>query len=269
MHIEQGTVLEARRRAGRAWSPASSRIWQYRITIEGQQDHAGGTTMAERRDAGLAAVRLLAWLDAEFPRHCGERTVWTAGRIALSPGAASIIPGRAEILFQFRDIDTEVLERLDGVLRRARAGEQPARALHGDARGGEPVPPGALRPRAAGGARRRRGHALAPGALAAHAVAARGTTRNTWPAACPRRCSSCPRSAASATTGRRTRASRTSRWGCACWPRGRGASWQAGGDRFPGPIYRRARFAWCVRRPSRETAVTSACGDRCVPVPSR
>ncbi len=117
MHIEQGTVLEG---AGEQIGVVTGivAIWQYRITITGQQDHAGGTTMAERRDAGLAAVRLLAAVDAEFPRHCGERTVWTTGRIALSPGAASIIPGRAEVLFQFRDISPAVLERLDGVLRR-------------------------------------------------------------------------------------------------------------------------------------------------------
>ena len=117
MHIEQGTTLEA---AGEQVGVVTGivAIWQYRIVFAGQQDHAGGTTMAERRDAGLAAVRLLAWLDAEFPRHCGERTVWTCGRIALSPGAASIIPGQAEVLFQFRDISTEVLERLDTVLRR-------------------------------------------------------------------------------------------------------------------------------------------------------
>ncbi len=117
MHIEQGTVLEG---AGEQVGVVTGivAIWQYRIIITGQQDHAGGTTMAERRDAGLAAVRLLAAIDAEFPRHCGERTVWTTGRITLSPGAGSIIPGQAEVLFQFRDISPEVLERLDGVLRR-------------------------------------------------------------------------------------------------------------------------------------------------------
>jgi len=117
MHIEQGTTLEA---AGEQVGVVTGivAIWQYRIVIEGQQDHAGGTTMTERRDAGLAAVRLLAWIDAEFPKHCAERTVWTCGRIALSPGAASIIPGRAEVLFQIRDISMEVLERLDTVLRR-------------------------------------------------------------------------------------------------------------------------------------------------------
>ena len=117
MHIEQGTTLEA---AGEQVGVVTGivAIWHYRIVFEGQQDHAGGTTMAERRDAGLAAVRLLAWLDAEFPKHCAERTVWTCGRITLSPGAGSIIPGRAEVLFQFRDISVEVLERLDAVLRR-------------------------------------------------------------------------------------------------------------------------------------------------------
>jgi N-carbamoyl-L-amino-acid hydrolase len=118
MHIEQGTTLE---KAGEQIGVVTGivGIWQYRLVFEGQQDHAGGTTMAERRDAGLAAVRLLAWIDAEFPRLCGERTVWTAGRITVEPGAASIIPGRAEVLFQFRDISTEVLERLDAALRRA------------------------------------------------------------------------------------------------------------------------------------------------------
>ncbi|MFI5012615.1 MAG: Zn-dependent hydrolase [Hyphomicrobiales bacterium] len=118
MHIEQGTVLEtANHQVGVVTGIVA--IWQYRIVFAGQQDHAGGTTMAERRDAGLAAVRMLAWIDAEFPRNCGERTVWTTGRIALEPGAPSIIPGRAEVYFQFRDISPEVLQRLDEVLCRA------------------------------------------------------------------------------------------------------------------------------------------------------
>src|SRR6185369_2838130 len=117
-HIEQGTVLES---AGEVAGVVTGivAIWQYKIVLTGMPDHAGGTTMAERRDAGLAAVRLLAWIDAHFPEHCGERTTWTVGRFTLDPGAASIIPGRAEILFQFRDVDIGTLERLDTLLRRA------------------------------------------------------------------------------------------------------------------------------------------------------
>jgi N-carbamoyl-L-amino-acid hydrolase len=73
--------------------------------------------MAERRDAGLSAVRLLAAVDAEFPRIAGERSTWTTGRIVLTPGAPSIIPGRADVLFQFRDVSVPVLERMEAGLR--------------------------------------------------------------------------------------------------------------------------------------------------------
>jgi N-carbamoyl-L-amino-acid hydrolase len=115
MHIEQGTQLEqAGLRIGVVTGIVA--IWQWRLVVTGQQDHAGGTTMAERKDAGLTAVRLLAAIDAEFPRIAGERTTWTTGRIALDPGAPNIIPGTASILFQFRDVSMTVLERLEAGL---------------------------------------------------------------------------------------------------------------------------------------------------------
>ncbi len=116
MHIEQGTQLEqAGLRVGVVTGIVA--IWQWQLRVQGQQDHAGGTTMAERRDAGLAAVRLLAAIDAEFPRIAGERSTWTTGRIALEPGAPSIIPGSADVWFQFRDVSVPVLERMEAGLR--------------------------------------------------------------------------------------------------------------------------------------------------------
>jgi N-carbamoyl-L-amino-acid hydrolase len=116
MHIEQGTQLEnAGLRVGVVTGIVA--IWQWRIQFQGQQDHAGGTTMAERKDAGLSAVRLLAAIDEEFPRICGPRSTWTTGRISLDPGAPSIIPGSADVLFQFRDVSVPVLERMEAGLR--------------------------------------------------------------------------------------------------------------------------------------------------------
>jgi N-carbamoyl-L-amino-acid hydrolase len=116
MHIEQGTQLEGSGlRIGVVTGIVA--IWQWRLHVQGMQDHAGGTTMAERRDAGLTAVRLLAAIDAEFPRICGERSTWTTGRIVLEPGAPSIIPGSADVLFQFRDVSVPVLERMEAGLR--------------------------------------------------------------------------------------------------------------------------------------------------------
>lgn len=116
-HIEQGDTLET---SGQKIGVVNAivAIWQYRIVVEGQQNHAGTTSMARRRDAGLALVRLLGEIDRRFPEFAGPRTVWTTGKIELEPGAPSIIPGRAEAFFQFRDADQTVLDRLDGELRR-------------------------------------------------------------------------------------------------------------------------------------------------------
>ncbi|GGJ43584.1 Zn-dependent hydrolase [Neoroseomonas lacus] len=117
MHIEQGTQLEnAGLRIGVVTGIVAIR--QFRIMITGQQDHTGGTTMRERRDAGLTAVRLLGMIDQEFPRICADRSVWTTGRIALEPNAPMIIPGQAELVFSFRDLEVEVMDRMADCLRR-------------------------------------------------------------------------------------------------------------------------------------------------------
>jgi len=116
LHIEQGTRLEGSGlRVGVVTGIVAIRQWK--LTFTGMQDHAGGTTMEERRDAGLSAVRLLAAIDRHFPLVRGPRSTWTAGRIALSPGAASIIPGSAEVLFQLRDVDEAVIARMEDRLR--------------------------------------------------------------------------------------------------------------------------------------------------------
>src|SRR5258708_26313167 len=114
-HIEQGQILESDALSiGVVTSIVG--IWQYRINFTGEQNHAGTTRMAVRRDAGLALARFCVAIDDRFPAHCGPRTVWTTGRITLDPGAPSIIPGSAEMLFQMRDDDPTVIERLEGLL---------------------------------------------------------------------------------------------------------------------------------------------------------
>ncbi|WP_454628758.1 hydantoinase/carbamoylase family amidase [Bradyrhizobium cenepequi] len=116
-HIEQGRTLEdGGLKIGVVTSIVG--IWQYRITFTGEQNHAGTTRMAIRRDAGLALAKFCVAIDDSFPALCGPRTVWTTGRITLDPGAPSIIPGRAEMLFQIRDDDPGVIERLEAHLRR-------------------------------------------------------------------------------------------------------------------------------------------------------
>jgi len=111
-HIEQGATLEdAGHRIGIVTAIVGSH--RFKIVFEGVQNHAGTTRMAVRKDAGVALVRLANAIYDRFPMVAGPRTVWTAGHIALDPSAPSIVPGRAEMLFQFRDTDPAVLARLD------------------------------------------------------------------------------------------------------------------------------------------------------------
>jgi N-carbamoyl-L-amino-acid hydrolase len=111
-HIEQGAELEdTGKRIGIVTAIVGSH--RFRIVFEGVQNHAGTTRMAIRKDAGVALVKLASAIYRRFPEVVGPRTVWTTGRITLDPGAPSIVPGHAEMLFQFRDTDAVLLAKLD------------------------------------------------------------------------------------------------------------------------------------------------------------
>jgi beta-ureidopropionase / N-carbamoyl-L-amino-acid hydrolase len=117
-HIEQGDYLD---HAGLQIGVVTSIVglWQYRLTFFGEQNHAGTTGMLRRKDAGAALVRLAAMLESRFRECARERSVWTVGRIELVPGAPSIIPGRATMLFQFRDDEVAQLELFERTMREA------------------------------------------------------------------------------------------------------------------------------------------------------
>jgi N-carbamoyl-L-amino-acid hydrolase len=111
-HIEQGATLEdAGQHIGIVTAIVGSH--RFRIVFEGQQNHAGTTRMAVRKDAGVALIKLAAAIEDRFPGIVGPHTVWTTGRIVLDPGAPRIVPGKAEMLFQVRDTDQALLFALE------------------------------------------------------------------------------------------------------------------------------------------------------------
>jgi len=67
--------------------------------------------MARRKDAGVAMVRLATQIHDRFATLAGPRTVWTIGRMVIDPNAPSIVPGRAEMQVQVRDLDETILAR--------------------------------------------------------------------------------------------------------------------------------------------------------------
>ena len=114
-HIEQGDTLDSTgRRIGVVEGIVG--IWNWNVVLTGQQNHAGTTQMARRKDAGVAMVRLAAQIHNRFAALAGPRTVWTIGRMLLDPNAPSVVPGRAEMLVQARDLDPAILARLRDAL---------------------------------------------------------------------------------------------------------------------------------------------------------
>lgn len=111
-HIEQGPHLEA---AGNKIGVVTSivGIRGCQITFHGQQNHAGTTPMPRRKDAGVALIDFAYKLRQAFAAIAGPQTVWTIGRVTFDPGAPSVIPGKAEMLLQWRDADEDRLDRLE------------------------------------------------------------------------------------------------------------------------------------------------------------
>jgi len=114
-HIEQGDWLDSR---GLKIGVVEAIIgnWNYWVTVSGQQNHAGTTQMARRKDAAAALMKLAARIYDRFAEIAGPRTVWTIGRVLIDPNAPSIVPGRAEMQVQFRDTDTGILARYESAL---------------------------------------------------------------------------------------------------------------------------------------------------------
>ncbi|WP_281685392.1 M20 family metallo-hydrolase [Thalassobaculum salexigens] len=113
-HIEQGAYLEqAQQHVGVVTAIVGIRAMRFKF--HGEQNHAGTTTMARRKDAATALYELAYRVNQEFPSVAGERTVWTMGRAVVQPGAASIVPGYAELDLQFRDQDESILDRFEEI----------------------------------------------------------------------------------------------------------------------------------------------------------
>lgn len=115
MHIEQGPTLD---NAGEAVGVVTGIVGfrQVQVTVDGQQNHAGTTPMAVRRDAFTAVTRVVARLEERFRNIVTPQTVWTIGHVRLYPNASSIVPGQAVFTLQWRDIDDMRLDRMETVI---------------------------------------------------------------------------------------------------------------------------------------------------------
>lgn len=161
LHIEQGPTLDT---TGEQIGVVTA-IVGYRevmVTLTGQQNHAGTTPMALRRDAfqGLSAFNTR--LNDRLRNVVTPQSVWTIGHVAVAPNASSIVPGQVRFSMQWRDGDADRLGRMQAVIEATLnevAAEMGLRVEVGPLEGLEPVAmDAALRARLEAGA-----EAVAPG----------------------------------------------------------------------------------------------------------
>ncbi|MDX8520845.1 Zn-dependent hydrolase [Mesorhizobium dulcispinae] len=114
LHVEQGPVLEREGIAIGAVETLQGISWQ-RITIDGEANHAGTTPMSMRRDAGVAAARVISFL-ADRASASSTPTVATVGTIAFEPNAINVIPSRATFTVDLRDPDETHLREEEAAL---------------------------------------------------------------------------------------------------------------------------------------------------------
>nr|WP_323768380.1 Zn-dependent hydrolase [Antarctobacter sp.] len=128
MHIEQGPVMDT---SGEAVGVVEAivGIRDMVVTFEGQQNHAGTTPMALRKDAFQALSAFNALLNDRLQNVVTPATVWTIGHVTLHPNAHSIVPGKVKFSMQWRDGDVARLDRMEEVIRETAQEVAAARGL--------------------------------------------------------------------------------------------------------------------------------------------
>lgn len=114
LHIEQGPIMDAEGFTIGAVENLQGISWQ-QITIEGVQNHAGTTPTSYRRDAGVAAAKVITFMRERCLKP-GSRTVCTTGCIAFEPNAINVIPSRAVFTVDVRNPDESRLREEEQAL---------------------------------------------------------------------------------------------------------------------------------------------------------
>ncbi len=119
-HIEQGPVLEQTRTTIGVVLGALGQRW-FDVGITGQDSHAGPTPMETRKDALLAASRLVVEVNriaTTFPDYARG----TVGFMQVKPNSRNVVPGEVRTTVDFRNAKDATLASMVEELKRCVAG---------------------------------------------------------------------------------------------------------------------------------------------------
>jgi N-carbamoyl-L-amino-acid hydrolase len=123
LHIEQGGFLDEKSLdIGIVEGIVGIHWWD--VVVKGVANHGGTTPMPGRRDALVAASKLVIGINDRATTMPG-RQVATVGKIQAFPGAPNVIPGKVEFSLEIRDLETEKINQVFEVIKgEARAVEE-------------------------------------------------------------------------------------------------------------------------------------------------
>jgi len=113
-HVEQGPVLDNEKIPIGIVENITGITW-VNAFLTGEENHAGTTPMAVRKDPLVAAANIVLLANRranEMVKEFGGSTVATVGKMIVKPGAPNIIPGNVEMGIDIRDSNKENMGKL-------------------------------------------------------------------------------------------------------------------------------------------------------------
>lgn len=115
LHIEQGQILESQQKSiGVVQAIAGMRT--YKVTIEGDSNHAGTTPMDLRSDPMAGAAEIISQIRKTARNDALKSTVATVGKIECRPNIPNVIPQEVEFYIDIRDVEAKGVEIVSGKL---------------------------------------------------------------------------------------------------------------------------------------------------------
>ncbi len=114
LHIEQGPILEAKRKKiGLVTSIAAPS--RFKIIFTGRADHSGTTPMEMRKDALVAAAQVIQYVETvcrKYSSMARGRVVGTVGALKIEPGVINAVPGKTELAVDIRSTSAVAKDRV-------------------------------------------------------------------------------------------------------------------------------------------------------------
>jgi beta-ureidopropionase / N-carbamoyl-L-amino-acid hydrolase len=110
LHIEQGPILEAESKMIGVVTGVQGMRW-YEVTVTGQESHTGATPMGLRKNALLAASRMIEAIHQVGMAHLPG--VASVGLIENRPNSRNVVPGEVFFTVDLRHPDEAILDKME------------------------------------------------------------------------------------------------------------------------------------------------------------